>query len=69
MGIIYDHFGDFVGFVLEDEYAHEYRFESREKPMLEVVRRAWEERLRVRAVSEWAMKYVPRAVILLMGGR
>ena len=38
-GIVYDHFGDFVGFVLEGECAHEHRFESREKPMLELLRR------------------------------
>ena len=60
---------DFAGFVLEDECAHEHRFESRERPMLEVVRRAWEERLRVRVVAERENKHVPRAVILLMGGR
>ena len=69
VGIIYDHFGDFVGFILEDECAHEHRFESREKPMLDVVQRAWEERFLIRVIPECERTHIPRAVILIMGGR
>ena len=69
VGIIYDHFGHFVGFILEDECAHEHRFESREKPMLDVVQRAWEERFLIRVIPECERTHIPRAVILIMGGR
>ncbi|HTB17723.1 MAG TPA: S53 family peptidase [Bryobacteraceae bacterium] len=65
-GIVYDHFGDFVGFVLEDEWGHEHHFESREKPMLNVVQRAWEQRARVRVTSERHRERDPRRVILLI---
>ena len=69
VGIIYDHFGDFEGFVLEDERGGQHRFESRERPMLTVVQRAWDERLRVRVIAERDRENEPRKVILLAGGR
>jgi hypothetical protein len=45
-GLIFDHFGDFAGFVLETEHG-EHRFNSREKEMEELAERAWRERLRI----------------------
>jgi hypothetical protein len=45
-GLIFDHFGDFAGFVLETEHG-EHRFHSREKEMEELAERAWKERLRI----------------------
>ena len=66
---MYDHFGDFVGFVLEDERGDHHRFESRERPMLTVVQRAWDERSRVRVIAERDRENEPRKLILLAGGR
>jgi hypothetical protein len=45
-GLIFDHFGDFAGFVLETEHG-EHKFHSREKEMEELAERAWRERLRI----------------------
>jgi hypothetical protein len=46
VGLIFDHFGDFEGFVL-DTGRGENRFASREKHVEEIAERAWRERLRV----------------------
>jgi len=43
-GLIYNHFGDFEGFVLEDMEAEERVFYSREKEIEIIVERAWRER-------------------------
>jgi hypothetical protein len=43
--IVYDHFGDFVAFVLETRDGARHRFENHETRMLEIVQRAW--RLRI----------------------
>jgi hypothetical protein len=45
-GLVFDHFGDFAGFVLETERG-EHKFHSREKEMEELAERAWRERLRI----------------------
>jgi len=39
-GIVFDRFGDFEGFVLEDLNGHEHRFDSHEKDVRELVQRA-----------------------------
>ena len=67
-GIIYDHFGDFDGFILETETGHHHRFRSRETPMLVLIRRAWEERTRVAVRPDAQHQHQPRSVILLAGG-
>ena len=46
-GLVYDHFGDFEGFILVTEEGERHDFFSREQHMEEVVERAWAERLRV----------------------
>jgi len=51
-GLIFDHFGDFEGFVLDTEEGH-HEFQSREKDVAELAERAWRERLRI---SVWAIK-------------
>jgi hypothetical protein len=43
--LIYDHFGDFAGFVLETFHGHKHRFYSREVRIEERVRRACDDRL------------------------
>ena len=45
-GLIFDHFGDFEGFMLETEHGS-HRYHSREKDLERLVREAWRERLRV----------------------
>jgi len=67
-GVIYDHFGDFEGFVLETETGRHHRFYSREAPMLVLIRRAWIERTRVTVLHERHRSDVPRSVILEAGG-
>jgi hypothetical protein len=62
--IIYDHFGDFEGFVLETETGAHHRFRSREPAMLDLVRRAWLERTRVAVVPEAHQADVARSVML-----
>jgi hypothetical protein len=43
-GIIFDHFGDFEGFVLETRMGDLWRFQSSERRVLEIVRTAFEQR-------------------------
>jgi hypothetical protein len=68
-GLIHDHFGDFIGFILETELARHHRYESRERPVQELAERAWRERIRVTVVSEPHEPHIPLAVILRHGGR
>ena len=51
-GLMFDHFGDFAGFVIETEEGEIRRFHSREQRVLELVRRALEERILVTVVRE-----------------
>ena len=51
-GIVYDHFGDFEGFILETESGHHHRFASREEPMQRVANAALNRRARVTVMSE-----------------
>jgi hypothetical protein len=48
--LLYDHFGDFIGFVLETNDGEYRRFDSREPHMERLAETAWRERMRV-AVS------------------
>jgi len=61
--IIYDHFGSFEGFIVEEESAHQRRFFTREPPMLSLVERAWIDRIHVCVVSEKSEPDIPRRVI------
>ena len=51
-GIVFDHFGDFEGFVLESRFGELWRFYSRERHVLEIVRNAFEERRVVTVVRQ-----------------
>jgi hypothetical protein len=68
-GIIFDHFGDFEGFTVEDKCGLLHRFTSHERPMLAVVQRAWEERIKVTVLSESRHEALVHSVILLAGSR
>ena len=50
-GLIFDHFGDFEGFILDTEDG-ERRLFSREKEIEELAERAWRERLRITVCVE-----------------
>jgi hypothetical protein len=66
-GIIYDHFGDFDGFILATDRDRHHRFRSREAAMYALVLRVWRERIRVTVIVEPHQRHVPRAVILHAG--
>lgn len=63
-GLIYDHFGDFEGFVLETDDGRTFRFFSREEHMQDVIRRAWAERLRLTITPEDDDQRRPHRVVL-----
>jgi hypothetical protein len=66
-GIIYNHFGDFDGFILETESGRHHRFNSRELSMLKLIREAWREHIRVAVLAEPHHHSVPRSVVLRGG--
>jgi hypothetical protein len=61
-GLIFDHFGDFEGFLLETEEG-EHKFFSREKDMRELAERAWRERL---SITVWAERDEPRRPLMIV---
>jgi hypothetical protein len=63
-GLIFDHFGDFEGFILKTEDDCRIHFYSREGPLKRVVERAWSERLRVTVIPEDKDERHPRRIIL-----
>jgi hypothetical protein len=62
-GLIFDHFGDFEGFLL-DGGERERRYGSRERAVRDLVQRAWRERLRVTVYSEPDESRRIRAVVV-----
>jgi hypothetical protein len=63
-GIIYDHFGDFAGFILELMNGEELRYESREREIEKLVREAWADRIVITVVPEPHDRDSVRTVIL-----
>jgi hypothetical protein len=63
-GLVFDHFGDFEGFVLESEDAERFHFFSRETGIERVAQRAMTERLRVTVIPEERNDRLPRRIIL-----
>jgi hypothetical protein len=61
--LIFDHFGDFAGFVLETEHG-EHRFHSREKELEELAERAWKERLRITVHADRNEPHRPRWIVV-----
>jgi hypothetical protein len=68
VSLIYDHFGDFAGFVLETERDRHHRFESREPAVRDLANRAWLERIRVTVLAEPDRRHIPRMLMLHAGG-
>jgi hypothetical protein len=63
-GLIFDHFGDFEGFIVETELDERFHFYSREKNLREVVERAWTARLRVTVIAEDVSDRRVRRIVL-----
>ncbi len=62
-GLLFDHFGDFVGFEL-DTGEREHRCDSRERDMRTLAEYAWRERLQVTVVTEPHEPHRIRTVIV-----
>ncbi|WP_321935176.1 hypothetical protein [Paraburkholderia sp. J8-2] len=63
VGLMFDHFGDFEGFILEDDVG-ERRFFSRTKEIQVLAERAWKESLRITVIAERGTPEHPRKVIV-----
>ncbi len=63
-GIVFDHFGNFEGFILETEEGEFRPFVSREKGVLEVVRRALEDRTWITVIQEPHRHDEVRSIVL-----
>ncbi len=64
VGIIYDRFGDFEGFILETEEGHERLFRGREQEVEELVNRAWVERMVITVFVEHHDAHWPASIVL-----
>ena len=64
VGLAFDHFGDFEGFVVEIEEGETRRFHTREQRVLELVSRALEERILVTVVRERERHGQMRSIVL-----
>jgi hypothetical protein len=65
-GLIYDHFGDFEGFILEEGCGRVRRFQSREIRMAGVIRHAWRDRASVIVLANACDEDCP--VEIIVGG-
>jgi len=63
-GLIFDHFGDFEGFVLETDQ-RELTFLSREKDIEKLAERAWCERLRITVCVDRKQPQRPLSIVVL----
>jgi hypothetical protein len=63
VGLMFDHFGDFEGFILETD-AGEHRYFSRETEIRTLAERVWSERLRVTVMAECDSPERPRKIIV-----
>lgn len=63
-GLVYSHFGDFEGFILELFDGEERRFANREHDIEDLARRAWENRTVVTVVSKAREQEFVSALIL-----
>lgn len=62
-GLIFDHFGDFEGFILVTEEC-EYQFFSRENEIRTLAERVWSDRLRITVLTERDEPRCPRKIIV-----
>ncbi|HWY53093.1 MAG TPA: sialidase family protein [Terriglobales bacterium] len=64
VGICYDRFGDFEGFMLLSEEGHEHTFFSREHEIEELVRKAWLDRMVITVFGERHDPDRPASIVL-----
>ncbi|HEX6896271.1 MAG TPA: hypothetical protein VF146_13425, partial [Bryobacteraceae bacterium] len=64
MGIIYDRFGDFEGFLLLTEEGHEHTFYAREREIEALVRTAWRERMVISVFVHHHAPHTPASIVL-----
>jgi hypothetical protein len=62
-GLIFDHFGNFEGFLLDDGGC-DRKFLSREKAVAELAERAWRERLRITVCVERNKPHSPASIVI-----
>ena len=62
-GLMFDHFGDFEGFILETEES-ERTYKSREGEIKQLAERAWAQRLRITVISERHEPHRPLKIIV-----
>jgi len=63
VGLLFDHFGDFEGFILETE-DEEHTFRSREKDVAELAQHVWRDRLRITVLAECDEAHRPLTMIV-----
>jgi kumamolisin len=63
-GLVFDRFGDFEGFLLEELQGRERRFDSRELEVERLVRRAWADRTTTTVLVEHHQPHRPVSIIL-----
>lgn len=64
IGVIYDRFGDFDGFLLRDEHGEERLFHSRESEIEELIRFAWQQRVVITVITTPRPPHWPLSIIL-----
>ena len=64
IGIRYDRYGDFEGFIILSENGHEHWFRGREHEVEEVIRTAWIERTRISIFVEAHDHDWPASIVL-----
>ncbi|HEY0778913.1 MAG TPA: hypothetical protein VGD56_13165 [Gemmatirosa sp.] len=64
VGIVYDRFGDFEGFVLLTESGHEHTFRGREHEIEDLVHRAWLERIVISVFVDDGDRRWPKSIVL-----
>jgi kumamolisin len=62
--ILFDSFGDFEGFLLEDSDGREHRFESTEPKIQQLVDRAWADRIKTTVIANHQLPRRPVSIIL-----
>jgi hypothetical protein len=65
--LVFDHFADFEGFILETGDSGQHRFKTREGPMLILARKAWRRRIRVTVIAGKHRPEVPLSILLHAG--
>jgi hypothetical protein len=63
-GLAYDRFGDFEGFLVLTEEGRELRFQSTEREVEALMRRAWAERIVITVFADRQHSHTPASIVL-----